>query len=949
MKKLNLTERCGFSQIFLLVGMLLIAISLPIATELVQKNQENRGRALEGDDFVVVGDGEEDWSYTTMVNGECGTDNESTTNIKPSIDVPNICRSGYGHSKIISPDSGAESFVWYCYGQNGANVKCFTLKPSEGSTADIKSPVKKSDNKTPVKKSDVSTKISSGCASLTTSKACEDYGCFWNTSAKKCSATCTSFTYTYGNCVNGVRSVTIKTKYPAGCVGGSPITSDSKSCSPCCGSLHELTVESLPTTGHCKTDSKYTDLKFDATNNKWTWRCSETKNCAASDCYAIRKIPSSSTDKPEADEKNYLDYCGSANGYIQTNSQPSGDSLCKSGLTAGSVKKIATVGEQIWQWTCTNTSTNKYATCTATYNECQANGGVCKTTCGVNESHFGFTNETLICDKKMCCKPDTVASLPGICNKTYNEKQIPSGTNLYSVTDLCTQGSITWVNTDGVNGILKWDCIGLNGGEKVSCEAYTAYHYSKCSTSHLTGSDIGFNTSACGTKTDNEKVLYICDDKGGLTNKTCSSGCVQKSTTTAECKSSDGSGSSGQTTTLSLTPSSLALKVGETGLVMPSINPKTSTVQTFTWLSSNTAVAITYIPKCSDTLVSKCTSLADTFSVVGVGTSLCSKCAGNENEGLVQARGVGKAIVSVNATPSNVGTSMLITVTAADLVVSPTTPLTVSPSVVSLRVGESGVVKANQSVTWSSSNAAVAQVTVDGVVIGKAVGNVTITATNAAGKTATVAVTVKEKEKEEEVVGDGDLSFKIAFDGVKPNAIDREGKPFSCFEHLGDLTVDVLNRTTNAYDTYSDVKFAVDGNNVDSKGNQIFQVSNMKIKSSLVGVDTDNAVKVKGLYHIKRRMCKDGQKEKVDENTVCDVDLTEGSPVYDFSEYVLLAGDVNRDGKVDTEDFSIVKTALDAGAELRCGVRYDLNLDGVVNSLDTGLIRDHSLAERDDE
>jgi len=50
--KLKLTERLGFANLIVLVGILLVAISLPIATKLVQQNQENRSSAAENEKTI---------------------------------------------------------------------------------------------------------------------------------------------------------------------------------------------------------------------------------------------------------------------------------------------------------------------------------------------------------------------------------------------------------------------------------------------------------------------------------------------------------------------------------------------------------------------------------------------------------------------------------------------------------------------------------------------------------------------------------------------------------------------------------------------------------------------------------------------------------------------------------------------------------------------------------
>ena len=140
MKKLNLMRQDGFAQVFVLVGMLLVAISLPITTKLVQQNQENRSNAI-------------------------------------------TSRCSSGETKCTDG---------YKYTCNNSNWKKTTTKCTKKTTVT-----------TPKKTTTATTvKTATGCTSLTTSKACEDYGCNWNSSTKKCGTT-TKTTTTTKDCVCG--------------------------------------------------------------------------------------------------------------------------------------------------------------------------------------------------------------------------------------------------------------------------------------------------------------------------------------------------------------------------------------------------------------------------------------------------------------------------------------------------------------------------------------------------------------------------------------------------------------------------------------------------------------------------------------------------------------------------------------------------------------------------
>jgi hypothetical protein len=288
----------------------------------------------------------------------------------------------------------------------------------------------------------------------------------------------------------------------------------------------------------------------------------------------------------------------------------------------------------------------------------------------------------------------------------------------------------------------------------------------------------------------------------------------------------------------------------------------------------------------------------------------------------------------------------------------PTTPpqqcvstLTVTPTTLTLKVGESSAVTATDSctgtstgITWTSDNANIATVNASGLVTAMAVGSTaTITAKNTGGKTATVSVIVIAS-------GTKSLTFNFAFSGIKPAYINLNGASYNCLGSLGALSVEVTNKPKNISEVFSDVQFSVLGNDTNANGDQIFQVRNLTVGSSLNLVDTYNYLKVKGPFHLKRRFCSDGQTGKLDETTVCDINLfrTDGT-AYDFSGYELLAGDVDLNGIVNGVDFVTIKNSVNTGAEPVCGTPNDLNMDGIVNGVDLSLIRDISLAQVDDQ
>jgi hypothetical protein len=62
-----------------------------------------------------------------------------------------------------------------------------------------------------------------------------------------------------------------------------------------------------------------------------------------------------------------------------------------------------------------------------------------------------------------------------------------------------------------------------------------------------------------------------------------------------------------------------------------------------------------------------------------------------------------------------------------------------------------------------------------------------------------------------------------------------------------------------------------------------------------------------------------------------------------------LAGDIDKNGVVNSIDYSIVKRNFNADADIVCGREGDLNMDGVVNWIDGNLISKDALSSRDDE
>jgi uncharacterized protein YjdB/endo-1,4-beta-D-glucanase Y len=160
-------------------------------------------------------------------------------------------------------------------------------------------------------------------------------------------------------------------------------------------------------------------------------------------------------------------------------------------------------------------------------------------------------------------------------------------------------------------------------------------------------------------------------------------------------------------TGISITPTTLAVIPGTPETLTAVISPSTATIQTVTWLSSNTAIATVT----SGGVVSGIA--AGTCTITGTST---------DNSAISQ-------IIPVTVTTAIVlPTSIAVTPATNTLFVSGTVALksTVSPTNTT-----------DTTVSWASSNIAIATVNASGVVTGVAIGSVTITATSIASGTIT--------------------------------------------------------------------------------------------------------------------------------------------------------------------------------------------------------------------
>lgn len=161
---------------------------------------------------------------------------------------------------------------------------------------------------------------------------------------------------------------------------------------------------------------------------------------------------------------------------------------------------------------------------------------------------------------------------------------------------------------------------------------------------------------------------------------------------------------------ITLSQTSLSLKVGETETLQATVLPEDATDKTVTWSTTDASVATV------------------------------------EN-GVVTAKAAGTA--TITATADKVTASCNVTVTNPTPSTIDVTGVTLSASSLSLEIGKTAALTAtvtpadatNKSIVWTSSNASVATVS-NGVVTAKAAGTANITVSAANGKTAVCKVTV---------------------------------------------------------------------------------------------------------------------------------------------------------------------------------------------------------------
>lgn len=921
----------GFAGMVVLVVMLIVAVSLPIAVKLVQQNQENRSSAA----------------------------SESIKQDKKCKDVGGVCQK----------KSGACSGTYlnnYCP-STGSSVKCCVPAKDTTKCLDVGGRCQFTSKTV----SCTGTTVKSLCSSKTngSSVVC----CVAENSNSPCTAL-------GGTCVDS----TAKT------AGGSCTSSDNQSgyldlnrscktdgkvcCFPSsfdtngkCVDYSKKTLTSLPEALCLSGTASWDGGDMVGSDGKLNWKCKGFSDGTTVSCSAKFKSVKDTAKCLNVGGRCQEKSTACAGGNFRTDKTD----LC-SGSNASGVGCCVVTGS-------TSPCTAMKGTCIDSASE-TTSGGSCTASNG-----SGVFDLTFSCGKNSLCCFSTSTEIDGKCIEYSNvltsapEKLCSSGTATWSwaATNIGVEdendSTVMLGDKDGTDGGFNWKCVGIGGGaddectakRKVDAKCNSEYSGDDKSATSRPGDALACSVGKVGSKdTKNGYYTWKCNGLNGgkdvsckIKRNTCGAGggtCVENK---AKCVSLGGKGSDDsadfcgkqfccklaeptgvvptsvvptgitptgvsdiEPTEINLDKNSMTLKVGEWQTIGFTIVPANSTNTAVTWASSNDGIATV------------------------------------TSSGLIKAISNGTANITVK-TANNKTDTVVVTVVPTDSTIG-VTGITLTITDLTLQVGERQAIgvtvvpstATDKTVSWTTSNGSVATVSSSGLVVGVSAGNAVITATAVNGKSATVNVSVgagvtaistaiPTSAPTGELISDPKISFKFSFRGIAPQSS-------SCFDSLSDLKVEVMNISSRKYESGMDAGFEVLAGETTPVGDQIFKVTNLSLDSDkFSNANEFNYVKIKGPFHAQARMCQNGQTGKVSDTTVCSIKL-DGSTVYDFSRYALLSGDINQDGMINGVDYSELKSNF--GEEVSCGDSGDLNMDGAVNSVDANLLKD-ALSTRDDE
>ena len=170
--------------------------------------------------------------------------------------------------------------------------------------------------------------------------------------------------------------------------------------------------------------------------------------------------------------------------------------------------------------------------------------------------------------------------------------------------------------------------------------------------------------------------------------------------------------------------------------------------------------------------------------------------------------------------------------------------------------------------------------------------------------------------------GNATLNLKVKFQGIS-------SKPADAYNKMA-VRIKLLNESTNAATDYKSADFVADDKGIWS-GSVKFDV--------LAG--NNYTVYVKGPKHIQKKVCDKTPTETAGGTYRCDtgkIALTAGANALDFSGIIMLAGDLPvQDGAVTSYDTSLVRNNL-GKTDADSLAKSDVNLDGRIDTQDYSLI-----------
>ncbi len=257
--------------------------------------------------------------------------------------------------------------------------------------------------------------------------------------------------------------------------------------------------------------------------------------------------------------------------------------------------------------------------------------------------------------------------------------------------------------------------VSLNSTSLTMTEGDTQTLTATVSPSNATDKSVTWTTNNSSVATVSSSGVVTAKSPGTatITVKTNDGGKTATCTVTVKAKVIPVTG-------ISLNTSSMTMKVGETKALSATVTPSNATDKTVTWKSSNTSVATV------------------------------------DSNGKVTAKSAGSATISATAGSFTANCSVTVVV--------PVVSVSLNKTELTLEKGKNATLTAtinpsnatDKTVTWKSSNTAIATVDQNGKVTAAEVGSAVITVTtNDGSKTATCSVTVKKPGNTETIIDDG--------------------------------------------------------------------------------------------------------------------------------------------------------------------------------------------------